>query len=119
MLYPNFINATSFSTNHMEAGDHVKAKHIGNDRLEAMYVVSLIGAKDNILDQLPSSTLSEFPTLPILDLWHKHVSNLKDLVRRGQEATLNPTECRIVNGLILRNPDKSPNCQLKSNIKKR
>ncbi|KAI7858957.1 hypothetical protein BDC45DRAFT_433565 [Circinella umbellata] len=67
MLYPNFQDFESFSTNHLETGTHVKTNA---KRLSAInaFLVPLM-QRDTILAQLPNHRLPNYDDLPVLDLW--------------------------------------------------
>lgn len=68
MLYPNFQEFESFSTNHLETGTHVKSTTKRNNAIHS-FLVPLM-QRDTILAQLPNHRLpSEFQDLPVLDLW--------------------------------------------------
>ncbi|KAI9288369.1 hypothetical protein BC943DRAFT_377483 [Umbelopsis sp. AD052] len=79
MLYPNFENFTSFSTNHLEFGTHVKHERKAIEQ----FLVPLMET-DSILQELPRHRLPEWNDLPVLDLWAKLSSN-KQLIDRGKE----------------------------------
>ncbi|KAI8364368.1 uncharacterized protein BYT42DRAFT_506352 [Radiomyces spectabilis] len=72
MLYPNFQQFESFSTNHLEFGTHVKKerrqKTIGHFQVPLMQ-------RDTILAQLPDHRLPYFNDLPVLDLWGRLVTH--------------------------------------------
>ncbi|KAI9310464.1 hypothetical protein BX666DRAFT_1869556 [Dichotomocladium elegans] len=67
MLYPNFQEFESFSTNHLETGTHVKST---TKRMSAIssFLVPLM-QRDTILSQLPNQRLPDYAGLPVLDLW--------------------------------------------------
>ncbi|KAI8095325.1 hypothetical protein BDF21DRAFT_328496 [Thamnidium elegans] len=67
MIYPNFKDFESFSTNHLEYGTHVK----DNGRTESkvsQFLVPLM-QRDTILEQLPEHGLPTFDQMPVMDLW--------------------------------------------------
>jgi hypothetical protein len=78
MLYPNFENFTSFSTNHLEFGTHVKHERKAIEQ----FLVPLMET-DSILQELPRHRLPEWNELPVLDLWAKLSSN-EQLIDRGK-----------------------------------
>ncbi|KAI8341988.1 hypothetical protein BC941DRAFT_346263, partial [Chlamydoabsidia padenii] len=66
MIYPNFQDFESFSTNHLEFGTHIK-----HDRAQGAidsFVVPLM-QRDTVIDQLPNQRLPSFDQLPMMDLW--------------------------------------------------
>ncbi|KAI8062433.1 hypothetical protein BC940DRAFT_349628 [Gongronella butleri] len=70
MVYPNFQDFESFSTNHLEFGTHIK--HTRAKSAVASFVVPLM-KDDTIYSQLPAHRLPSFDHLPMLDLWgHLH-----------------------------------------------
>ncbi|KAI8379297.1 uncharacterized protein BYT42DRAFT_495412 [Radiomyces spectabilis] len=66
MLYPNFQQFESFSTNHLEFGTHIK-KGRTKAALDG-FTVPLM-QRDTILSQLPSGELPNMDALPTLNLW--------------------------------------------------
>jgi hypothetical protein len=75
MLYPNFPNQTSFSTNHLEPGVHV----VKDEELHMKDLFTVPLAVTNIIpDKLPS-----VDTLPILDYRYKRIKQRKDLIEQG------------------------------------
>lgn len=79
MLYPNFQNFTSFSTNHLEFGTHVKHERKAIEQ----FLVPLMET-DSILQELPRHRLPSWQELPVLDLWAKLSSN-DQLIERGKQ----------------------------------
>ncbi|ORX50493.1 hypothetical protein DM01DRAFT_263197 [Hesseltinella vesiculosa] len=66
MVYPNFQDFESFSTNHLEFGTHIK--HTRAKSAVASFVVPLM-RNDTIFSQLPDNRLPFFVELPMIDLW--------------------------------------------------
>ncbi|CAJ0629190.1 3256_t:CDS:2 [Entrophospora sp. SA101] len=67
MLYPNFSNFTSFSTNHAEFGEHI---HFRKDRPDPGSIFSVPLMQENIIFQeLPDGQLANYKELPVIDLW--------------------------------------------------
>ncbi|CAG8798407.1 22337_t:CDS:2, partial [Gigaspora margarita] len=87
MLYPNYQNHTSFSTNYAEKGVHFKKKKISNAEL----LVPLM-KEDILLKGLPGNHLPNFNDLPALDLWG-HVISPEDLIQRGRELHSEISRC--------------------------
>lgn len=67
MLYPNFQEFESFSTNHLETGTHIKTPE-KRVRTIRDFLVPLM-QRDTIVEQLPDHRLPMFDDLPVLDLW--------------------------------------------------
>ncbi|KAI9264524.1 hypothetical protein EDC94DRAFT_559876 [Helicostylum pulchrum] len=67
MIYPNFKDFESFSTNHLEYGTHVKDKGRTESKV-SQFLVPLM-QRDTILEQLPEHGLPRFEKMPIMDLW--------------------------------------------------
>ncbi len=79
VLYPNFRNQTSFSTNHLEAGVHIGTPGSLVHRPQD-YTVPLFGAtgrlhrvdvglhEDSFVSQLPGGVLPPLSALPLLDI---------------------------------------------------
>ncbi|CAG8620834.1 hypothetical protein C2G38_2158135 [Gigaspora rosea] len=86
MLYPNYQNYTSFSTNYAEKGVHMKVTS-NSSRL----LVPLM-KEDILLKGLPGNHLPNFNDLPILDLWG-NVTSPKELIQRGRELHSEISRC--------------------------
>ncbi|CAG8538493.1 4754_t:CDS:2 [Diversispora eburnea] len=81
MLYPNYDNFISLSTNHAEAGTHihlVEGKPAPND----IFGVPLMEEND-VLSGLPDGKLPNYINLPMLDLLGNIVS-AEEIVQRGR-----------------------------------
>ncbi|RUP44105.1 hypothetical protein BC936DRAFT_149925, partial [Jimgerdemannia flammicorona] len=87
MLYPNFRNFTSFSTNHLEFGTHVKHQRKAINQ----FLVPLM-ERDTILSELPQSRLPEWTTLPVLDLW-ANLESIPALMARGRNLRKQVSAC--------------------------
>ena len=106
MLYPNYDDFVSLSTNHLELGSHVKAqpKHIFSQKkalftLPLMQLKNVEGTGDNtqasgLLD-LPEHELPAFDNLPILDLLGK-LSTIWELEMRGRERQEDLIGCATI-----------------------
>jgi hypothetical protein len=66
MVYPNFQDFESFSTNHLEFGTHIRHER-AQVALDS-FVVPLM-QRNTILSQLPDHRLPRFDELPMMDLW--------------------------------------------------
>ncbi|CAG8493867.1 20344_t:CDS:2, partial [Dentiscutata erythropus] len=85
MLYPNYKNFTSFSTNHAEKGVHFKGKK------QTALLLPLM-EEDSILEGLPDSHLPNFEDLPTMDLWGTVVPP-KEIIQRGRELHSKISRC--------------------------
>mmetsp|Transcript_38398 Transcript_38398/g.62899 ORF Transcript_38398/g.62899 Transcript_38398/m.62899 type:complete len:132 (-) Transcript_38398:221-616(-) len=71
MLYPNFHTQTSFSTNHLGSGEHIKSAGGDADHLPIDYTVPLVEDWSSLFDQLPGSRLPHLDDLVGMDLLGK------------------------------------------------
>ncbi|KAF9585477.1 hypothetical protein BGW38_002193 [Lunasporangiospora selenospora] len=87
MLYPNYFNFTSFSTNHLEWGTHTKQQR----NSAGTFLVPLMTDSQRLLDDLPNRRLPNWDTLPVLDLW-ANLATSAELIQRGRslQEKLNP-----------------------------
>ncbi|KAG1728054.1 uncharacterized protein EDB91DRAFT_1228589 [Suillus paluster] len=89
MLYPNYANFTSLSTNHLEVGSHVKDQPEDEYlRKKALFMLPLMSlpnasglSSPGLLD-LPKKKLPSLSSLPVLDLMGR-LSSASDLLERG------------------------------------
>ncbi|KAG0024603.1 hypothetical protein BGZ80_000904 [Entomortierella chlamydospora] len=93
MLYPNFFNFTSFSTNHLEWGTHTKQQR----NSAGTFLVPLMTDSEKLLEDLPNRRLPDWDSLPVLDLW-ANLATSAELIKRGRalQEQLNP--CLLRNG---------------------
>ncbi|CAM9498404.1 unnamed protein product [Pylaiella littoralis] len=92
MLYPNFFNQTSFSTNWLEAGEHIKdaVKAKGEDgkppppapkgdskHLPKDYTVPLMEDRAQLVDPLPGGRLPPLDSLPKMDVLNRFAKKNK------------------------------------------
>ena len=82
MLYPNYENFRSLSTNHLELGTHVKDDLIAQKRRDA-FEVPLLQGRDSILEGLQDDRLPLWESMPVFDLWGSVVTQ-KELLARSQ-----------------------------------
>ena len=86
MVYPNYDNFVSLSTNHLEAGSHVKdtsrESYVQKREMFRVPLMDLEGTT-RLLD-LPRGALPAFGDLPVLDLFGRP-SSLESLIRLGQK----------------------------------
>ncbi|KAF0459330.1 glycosyltransferase 2 [Gigaspora margarita] len=87
MLYPNYQNYTSFSTNYAEKGVHYKVNKGGNNKLRVPLM-----KEDKILKGLPDNHLPNFNDLPTLDLWGNVISP-EELIQRGRKLHSEISRC--------------------------
>jgi hypothetical protein len=87
MLYPNFDQFISLSTNHLEVGSHVKDVPIDSyvQKKESFSVPLMplpLAGKDSMLLDIPGMRLPLYAGLPTLDLFGD-LSNGESLIERG------------------------------------
>ncbi len=101
MLYPNYAEFASLSTNHLEAGSHVKdmpaEAHARKKKLFTVPLMSLppassTGETRTGLLELPDARLPGWDDLPVLDLLGTIVDE-ETLARRGRERRTKLTGC--------------------------
>lgn len=83
MLYPNYPDFLSFSTNHLEKGTHIKVNRVDQKR-KLQFQVPLMDHDGDLLD-LPDGKLPTWDALPIVDLWGSIATN-EELVERGWQS---------------------------------
>ncbi|CAG8567646.1 24739_t:CDS:2, partial [Racocetra persica] len=87
MLYPNYKDSISFTTNHAEDGVHF---HFKGEKKNT-WLLPLM--KEDILSEgLPGGHLPNFEDLPTMDLWG-YVVSTSELIQRGRELHLNISSC--------------------------
>ncbi|KAI9308633.1 hypothetical protein BJ944DRAFT_155890 [Cunninghamella echinulata] len=89
MIYPNFQDFESFSTNHLEFGTHIK--HERAQMAINSFVVPLM-QRDTIMDQLPHHQLPDFKELPFMDLWG-NLKTHRELDQIGEEWHRHVSSC--------------------------
>ncbi|CAG8811985.1 11928_t:CDS:1, partial [Dentiscutata erythropus] len=87
MLYPNYENSTSFTTNYAEKGVHF---HFTGKKKD-LWLLPLM-KEDTLLEGLPDGHLPNFNDLPTIDLWGKVVSP-KNLIQRGRKFHSRISSC--------------------------
>ncbi|GAA5826260.1 hypothetical protein JCM3770_000632 [Rhodotorula araucariae] len=89
MLYPNYPDFESLSTNHLEKGTHVHTSRV-DEKKKAMFEVPLLDQDASLVDTLPGGAgherLPAWDALPALDLWGALASE-HELVERGWQTT--------------------------------
>jgi hypothetical protein len=90
MLYPNYPRFSSFSTNHVEIGDHVKDLAAAMARKD-LFEVPLRQVDESLLD-LPEARMPEWNELPMVDFWGQLVSE-DEIVWRGKETVESMKNC--------------------------
>ncbi|CAG8527989.1 9563_t:CDS:2, partial [Dentiscutata heterogama] len=78
MLYPNYKDFVSFTTNYAEFGVHFRVKGKKKD----LWLLPLM-KEDILLEGLPDGHLPNFEDLPSMDLWGNLVTP-QELIRRGR-----------------------------------
>ena len=85
MLYPNYRDFLSLSTNHFEVGTHVHVSPANAKKKELFWVPLMGGENGGSLVDMPEGRLPSWPTLPILDLWGSLATD-DELVERGWQS---------------------------------
>ncbi|KAF7294465.1 Succinate dehydrogenase [ubiquinone] iron-sulfur subunit, mitochondrial [Mycena kentingensis (nom. inval.)] len=67
MLYPNYADFASFSTNHLEVGSHVKERSRDKQKAFRRPLLELREVR-RLVDELPARTLPGWRALPVLNL---------------------------------------------------
>jgi hypothetical protein len=92
MLYPNYANFSSLSTNHLEPGAHVKRRpRAVFDKRRGLFDLPLMALPDVNASEIPRTGLLDLPesrmpawdALPVLDL-HGSIVSKELIVRRGR-----------------------------------
>ena len=87
LLYPNYSNTSSFSTNHMEPGVHIKADYLKREKILHLYKVPLLSNEEapRLLDELPDSRLPDLASLPLFGIYHD-ISTLENIKKVGERV---------------------------------
>ncbi|GAA5900368.1 hypothetical protein JCM8208_005341 [Rhodotorula glutinis] len=89
MLYPNYPDFESLSTNHLEKGTHVKTSRV-DEKKKALFEVPLLDRDASLVESLPGGPgherLPVWDALPTLDLWGALASE-HELLERGWQTT--------------------------------
>lgn len=82
MLYPNYDDFVSFSTNHVEIGAHVSE---AKARVKGLFIVPLMSLDEStaLISQLPAEELPALNDLPVVDL-HGYISSMDMLMVQGE-----------------------------------
>ncbi|KAF8957453.1 hypothetical protein BDZ97DRAFT_1906800 [Flammula alnicola] len=93
MLYPNYEDFVSLSTNHLEVGSHVKLRSPEKQDLFLLPLMQLHRPEENskLLD-LPNHTLPPLDALPVLNLTG-YITSLEALVEQGTSRRSNLIGC--------------------------
>lgn len=84
MVYPNYEHFVSLSTNHLEAGSHVKGtSQESYVPKREMFRVPLMDLRGSRLMDLPLGTLPAFTDLPVLNLFGQ-LSSIESLISSGR-----------------------------------
>ncbi|TDL23787.1 hypothetical protein BD410DRAFT_856826 [Rickenella mellea] len=106
MLYPNYPNFVSFSTNHLEVGSHVKdsPRHIYNEKLYLFDLPLMVLPNDTQNDEgivklldLPQKSMPSWSELPVMDLVGL-VSSEDALSARGRRRRDELMGCDVIAG---------------------
>ena len=104
MLYPNYPNFESFSTNHLEKGTHVKTSQV-EEKKKVLFEVPLLDLDGSLVDSLPrGGKLPSWNSLPVMDLWGS-LSSKEELLERGWQTTRQIGSCKTLpDYLVLDHP---------------
>ncbi|GAA5948347.1 hypothetical protein JCM3765_001381 [Sporobolomyces pararoseus] len=103
MLYPNYPNFESLSTNHLEKGTHVKTSQV-EEKKKVLFEVPLLGLESSLVDSLPDQgKLPDWNSLPVLDLWGS-LSSKEELLERGWQTTRQIGSCKTLPDLVVDHP---------------
>lgn len=106
MLYPNYDDFVSLSTNHLEIGSHVKEQPRSvYDQKKALFTLPLMVPPSSAVNpdqvmntgllNIPKESLPLWSDLPVLDL-HGALSSSAEIWSRGQERQQELAECTTV-----------------------
>lgn len=90
MLYPNYPNFASLSTNHLEKGTHIKQTEL-DIKKKSQFIVPLMNRSESLLD-LPQGKLPPWDNLPLIDLWGS-IATDEEVVERGWQTTAQLDSC--------------------------
>lgn len=93
MLYPNYENFLSLSTNHLEVGSHVKVRLPEHEELFSLPLMQLQGPQETckLLD-LPNRRLPHIDLLPVLNLTG-FLTSLEEIIKKGRSRRLDLAQC--------------------------
>ncbi|GAA5912009.1 uncharacterized protein JCM6883_007077 [Sporobolomyces salmoneus] len=94
MLYPNYPDFESLSTNHLEKGTHVKSSQV-EEKKKLLFEVPLLDVDSSLVDSLPGGQLPEWESLPVMDLWGS-LASTEELVERGWQTTRQVNSCQTL-----------------------
>lgn len=80
VLYPNFEDFLSLSTNHLELGTHVRDDDLAAKRRE-LFEVPLLSGNDSLVQGLPGGSLPSWTAMPVLDFWGSTTTEAELLAR--------------------------------------
>ncbi|RDB20811.1 hypothetical protein Hypma_011994 [Hypsizygus marmoreus] len=93
MLYPNYPDFISLSTNHLEVGSHVKVRTKEKEELFLVPLMELSSSRNVVgLLDLPGSTLPPWDALPVLNLTGC-LTTLETLASQGRSRRTDLTGC--------------------------
>ncbi|KAJ8292297.1 hypothetical protein OF846_004604 [Rhodotorula toruloides] len=95
MLYPNYPDFESLSTNHLEKGTHVHTSRV-DEKKKATFEVPLLDRDASLVDTLPGGPgherLPDWDALPVMDLWGS-LASADELLERGWQTTRMTGSC--------------------------
>ena len=90
-LYPNYFNQTSFTTNHLEIGEHIGQPGASLDHHPQDFTVPLM-EKPDMFYTLPKGVLPPYEDLPMMDVFNNIIDE-STAVLAGSEAKLDSVRC--------------------------
>ena len=106
MLYPNYEDFRSLSTNHLELGTHVKDDLVAQKRRD-IFKVPLLNGEDSLLAGLVEDRLPLWDTMPVVDFWGNIVTQ-DEIVER---AKVTMTELALCPSIVDEQMQKQGNAQ--------
>lgn len=91
MLYPNYRDFMSLSTNHLEVGSHVKDR--SKEKQELFFLPLMKSSQSQELLDLPGRTLPVWDALPVLNLTGS-LTSLDALASVGNDRRLRLIGCK-------------------------
>ncbi|KAH0582707.1 hypothetical protein H2248_010627 [Termitomyces sp. 'cryptogamus'] len=92
MLYPNYADFVSLSTNHLEVGSHVKVRTLEKQKQFLVPLMETTNCGTVALLDLPGRTLPQWNALPVLNLTGG-MATLESLVEVGHIRREELTGC--------------------------
>lgn len=91
MLYPNFADRLSLSTNHVEVGEHVGAE-LSSEALRGMRAAMAVPLMQDGQSPMAAGALPDWYALPVMDL-RGYLSTHGEIVGRGDLRRKEISKC--------------------------